>query len=105
MSMYFESKIEAFNERSGLRPATGELREMLDRLQQDALRLIDVIALERSGIRDGDGYWHGSCVTYSLACSIFEDMKSYLDRMEALKRGAPPWRTDAAEPEAKQQAA
>ena len=32
----------------------------LECLSRAAYELIQVIALERSGIRDGDGYWHGS---------------------------------------------
>jgi hypothetical protein len=31
----------------------------LDRMSNLAHQLIEVIALERSGIRHGDGHWHG----------------------------------------------
>jgi len=33
---------------------------LLDKLSKKAHNLIRIIALESSGIRDGDGYWHGS---------------------------------------------
>jgi hypothetical protein len=43
-------------------PASGERAEILSDLSNAAFEAIKIIELERSGIRDGDGYWHGSDV-------------------------------------------
>jgi hypothetical protein len=52
--------IAAWQERAGIKEATGARRELLEELSQAAFELIKVIELERSGIRDGDGCWSGS---------------------------------------------
>ena len=44
---------------AGLKPATGERLRILERLQKDASMLIQMLALEEAGARDGDGFWHG----------------------------------------------
>ena len=48
--------------KAGIEPATGERAEILEALSKAAFEMIKVIELERSGIRDGDGYWHGGDV-------------------------------------------
>ena len=43
-----------------IQPVIGKRGEMLVEMSRQAYKLIQVIELERSGIRDGDGSWHGS---------------------------------------------
>ena len=53
-------------------PAIGEYAEVLDALSQAAFDTIKIIELERSGIRDGDGCWHGSDVIGAMTCELTE---------------------------------
>jgi hypothetical protein len=55
-----DADIEAFQERTGIKPAKGAYADKLDRLSQAAFDLIKIIEIERCGIRDGNGFWHGS---------------------------------------------
>jgi hypothetical protein len=57
-----DANLAAFQEMTGIKPATRERAEILRRLQDTAFEAIKIIELERSGIRDGDGCWHGSDV-------------------------------------------
>lgn len=59
MGAYTRFRLETFAEQAGIRPAEGDRAAKLARLQQTALDLIRLLELERSGIRDGDGGWHG----------------------------------------------
>jgi hypothetical protein len=54
-------EIEAWQKQAGIEPATGKRLEALQAAQQACLDLIKVLELEISGIRDGDGWWHGGC--------------------------------------------
>jgi hypothetical protein len=54
--------IAEWQAKHGIEPATGERAELLDKMSKAAFELIRVIELERSGIRDGDGCWHGGDV-------------------------------------------
>jgi hypothetical protein len=62
MGMITDMKIAEWQERAGIKPATGQYAKDLEEMSQAAFELIKVIEAERSGIRDGDGYWHGSDV-------------------------------------------
>jgi hypothetical protein len=62
MGMMTEAVIAAWQKRAGIEPATGRRAELLDNMSRAAYELIRLSELERSGIRDGDGYWHGSDV-------------------------------------------
>ena len=55
-----DASIAAWQEQSGIKPATGKRAELLNKLSQAAFEAIKIIELELSGVRDGDGYWHGS---------------------------------------------
>jgi hypothetical protein len=55
-----DADIEAFQEAAGIKPATGFVRRQLEEMAEAAFQLIQVIELEKCGIRDGDGQWHGS---------------------------------------------
>jgi hypothetical protein len=43
-------------------PATGQAAVLLDTMKELARNLLEVIELEKSGERDGDGFWHGTDV-------------------------------------------
>ncbi len=60
MGQVTDANIAAWQRQAGIEPATGARAEGLAELQVQALDLIRVVELERSGIRDGDGSWHGS---------------------------------------------
>jgi hypothetical protein len=51
--------VKAFQEATGIKPATGDRRHKLDELQNLAFDLIKICELDKCGIRDGDSYWHG----------------------------------------------
>ncbi len=53
-------QIEKFEAETGLRAATGKRADVLRQLSDQACELVKIIELERSGIRDGDGFWGGS---------------------------------------------
>jgi hypothetical protein len=51
--------IREWQKKAGIKPASGKELEKLNRLSKHAYDLIRIIELERSGIRDGAGYWCG----------------------------------------------
>lgn len=59
-------------EPSGIFPATGDRARILNDLSNAAFEAIKIIELERSGIRDGDGYWDGSDVIGGMASRLIE---------------------------------
>jgi hypothetical protein len=59
MGSITDAKIAAWQEASGIKPATGRRAELLGEMSNAAFELIKVIELELSGIRDGDGWWYG----------------------------------------------
>ena len=60
MGQRTQAAIEAWQKAAGIEPATGYRRKRLDEMSKQAFELIQVIELECSGIRAGDGHWHGS---------------------------------------------
>jgi hypothetical protein len=62
MGSMTDAEIAAWQRHAGITPASGEQAKLLEALSQAAFTLIKIIELERSGIRDGDGRWHGSDV-------------------------------------------
>jgi hypothetical protein len=52
--------IAVWQKQAGIEEATPDMAKLLNELSRAAYELIKVIELERSGIRDGDGCWHGS---------------------------------------------
>jgi len=79
MGSYTEAKIEAWQKAAGIEPATGRKAELLRKLSDKAFELIKVIELECSGIRDGDGYWHGSDVMGGIMGDIVGLCQGYTD--------------------------
>jgi hypothetical protein len=67
MGVYTDATIAAWQEQSGIKPASGVYADLLRRISDAAFDAIKLIELELSGIRDGDGYWHGSdVILYTL---------------------------------------
>jgi hypothetical protein len=62
MGIRTESRIAAWQKAAGIVEAKGEYARILTELSQAAFEAIKIIERELSGIRDGDGYWHGSDV-------------------------------------------
>jgi hypothetical protein len=67
MGAYTRMCIARFEEETGIKAATGKAHELLRAAQEEALKRGDLDAiqafeLERCGIRDGDGFWHGGDV-------------------------------------------
>jgi hypothetical protein len=59
MGQIRDADIAAWQQHAGLKEATGERAQILQDMSNAAFSLIKIIELERSGIRDGDGYWSG----------------------------------------------
>jgi hypothetical protein len=62
MGTITDLRIANWQREAGIEPATGKRAEILEALSKAAYEAIRIIELERSGIRDGDGFWHGSDV-------------------------------------------
>ena len=70
-------------------PATGARAAALENISNRLRQFADVVELERSGARDGDGYWHG--------CHAFDESRRQLeeafreldtvDRVLSMERG------------------
>ena len=60
MGSVTDARIAGWQKEAGIEPATGKRAEALAELSRQAYELIQVIELERSGIRDGAGSWIGS---------------------------------------------
>jgi DNA polymerase III alpha subunit (gram-positive type) len=78
------AEISAWQKASGIEPATGERADILRRLSDAAFDAIKLIELECSGIRDGDGKWHGSDVIGGMAHGLTDRCMQLLnyDRAE-----------------------
>ena len=95
MGQITDSRIREWQARAGIIPATGDRRAALNRLSEEAKELIELVALERSGIRDGDGSWYG-CDPLAETLSRIAELERQLtaDRSEPLegmtRRPVPP---------------
>jgi hypothetical protein len=59
MGSLTDAKIQAWQEEHGITPVTGERAALLEKMSALAVELIQIAQLELSGIRDGNGCWHG----------------------------------------------
>ena len=59
MGQMTDLRIRSFQKQAGIEPAKGKRAWRLDEMLKEAHSLIQVLVLERAGICDGDGYWHG----------------------------------------------
>ena len=55
MGAVTDAKIAAWQKEAGIEPAHGDQGEALEKISRLAYELIQLVELERSGIRDGDG--------------------------------------------------
>src|ERR1700739_2345305 len=60
MGVRTDAAIAAFQEEVGIKLPNAKQRALLEELSQACFSTIRLIEHELSGIRDGDGYWHGS---------------------------------------------
>jgi hypothetical protein len=77
MGQTSELIVAAWQKKAGLKPAADQ--ETLRKLSDAAFELIKIIELEKSGIRDGDGYWHGG----DVMGGIVSEMRGLLDRLSS----------------------
>jgi hypothetical protein len=89
MKMGSGTIIAAFQEHAGLKPATGGYANILEQMSQKCFETIKIIELERSGIRDGDGYWHGSDVMGGTMQDIANLAKQTLEACTRFHEGHP----------------
>jgi hypothetical protein len=108
MGMRTEMQMEAWQKAFGLQPATGEVFDAWCRLQDACFEVIKVAELEKSGIRDGDGYWHGSDVVGHILSNLHDainrlrkdvcrhsaESEAELPKPKPIKREPPPWAND-----------
>jgi hypothetical protein len=80
MGSMTDVNIEAWQKAAGLEPSPE--RELLWKMSNAAFELIKVIELERSGIRDGDGYWHGSDAMGGIASNLADLIEAYRRNMD-----------------------
>jgi hypothetical protein len=85
MGAYTQATLEGFAEATGIKPAVGHRAEILRQMSDAAFELIKMVELERSGIRDGDGFWHGGDV---LGATMSE-WRGLIDAFEATYRDQP----------------
>lgn len=52
-----DSEIANFRNRTGLQQPTGVRLAVIQELKRKTVELFEILVLEESGIRDGDGYW------------------------------------------------
>jgi hypothetical protein len=67
-----------WQEAAGIKPATGERASLLSKMSNTAFDLIRIIEREMSGIRDGDGGWHGSDVMGGVTSDLADLIEEYL---------------------------
>jgi hypothetical protein len=85
MGMRRDAEIAEWQRKSGLKPS--EQQELLRRMSDTAFTLIKVIELERSGIRDGDGFWSGSDPMGGIARDLASLIAEYERRVPARDAG------------------
>jgi hypothetical protein len=62
MGMMTEMRLELWRQDAGVEIPDLQTQELWRKLQKQCFEAIKIAELEVSGIRDGDGYWHGSDV-------------------------------------------
>ena len=70
MGQRTDAAIASWQAEHGIEPARGDVLAALNELSAKAVELIKLIELEKSGIRDGNGLWHGSDPVDGVAAAI-----------------------------------
>ncbi len=78
-------QIDEFAAETGIKAAIGTRAIVLRQISKNAYELIQVIALEQSGIRDGDGYWSGCDPLGAVIRAVDEGFKR-LQQIEQAER-------------------
>jgi hypothetical protein len=73
-----DARTATSQEAAGIKSATGERAAILRKLSDACFEAIKTIELERSGIRDGDSYWHGSDVIGSMCRGLTDPCEQLL---------------------------
>ena len=76
MASQTELKIAEWQSFVGITPAKGRRAEILEKITRHAVSLIQLAALEKSGIRNGDGCWHGGSPFALIAENLKELVES-----------------------------
>ena len=74
-------QIEEWQRKAGIEPVTGERLEAWRHLQGMCFYAIRIAELEVSGIRGGDGNWHGDAIGH-----LYTDLREAIDRLERKTR-------------------
>ena len=72
MGSYTDACLVAFQDATGIKPADGETSRAIRDLQAKCFEAIRFMELEHSGIRGGDGGWHGSDVVGHICRELVE---------------------------------
>jgi hypothetical protein len=78
--MRVEEQITQWQQDVGLEPVDGHRGRTLEHLQVLAFDLIKHCELERAGIRDGDGEWHGLNPLAATVAEIVAELGAYYGR-------------------------
>lgn len=65
---------------TNLRRENSDYSDFIDEIERAAAHLAEVIRLEKSGTRDGDGFWHGSdpvAPALSDLCNLYDQLEKY----------------------------
>ncbi len=85
MGRVTDERISAWQQAAGIEPATGAQLGRLEEMQEEGVNLIRIIELERSGIRDGDGSWHGTDPLGGVVLRLSELWQNFKrDRKESI---------------------
>ena len=79
-------KVLEFQDRTGINPATGERALRLIAMSKHAYDLIEILAVEQAGIRDGDGHWYGGDPIHGTIHQLVE-LEREDKRLDGLERG------------------
>ncbi len=79
MGSVTDARIAGWQQQAGIEPAIGVRHHVLTEISSRAYDLIRIIELERSGIRDGDGSWHGSDVLDSTVNNLIAECRRLSD--------------------------
>jgi hypothetical protein len=82
MGAMTDLRTKEWQEKAGIKPATGERLKRWHALQDACFETIKVAELEISGIRDGDGFWHGGDVVshvWQQLVQITASLKDHYD--------------------------
>src|SRR5437763_1066080 len=79
MGMRTEMAIEAWRKKAGLNAPPPAICKLWNKLQDKAVETIKIAELEKSGIRDGAGYWIGS----DALRAIWNELRSAISELES----------------------